>query len=178
MGATGIKQNPEHTEKVVQTRRERYGDRYMSDEGYTSREKHLKKWASENNPASRKIRCVELDITFNKMKDAADHFGYAYSSFCEALRSGNTFGGYTWEKLDPIINRSYKWKKRVVGNEKPIMCVETGEIFQSAKYLAPTIGVKPRTVSDIVLYNREHDGKHYKYINKGEFEYGSSVAKS
>lgn len=150
----------------------------MSDDGYTSRENFLKEWASKNNPASRKIRCVERDLVFDKMKDAADYFGYTYSTFCLALRSGNTFGGYTWEKIDPVVNRSYKWKKKIVNNEKPIMCVETGEVFRAAKYLAPVIGVRPRTVSDIVRYNREHDGKHYKYIDKGEIKYGNSASES
>lgn len=146
----------------------------MSEDGYESRIQYLKKWSDEYNPASRKIYCVELDMTFDKIKDAANYFGFPYSSFCAALRKGNTFGGYTWERLDDIVRRRYHYHKDGTPNMKPVRCIETGEIFQSAKDIAQILGVTPRSANDIVQYHKERNGKHYEYIDKGEYLNGTN----
>lgn len=173
-----MKKNPVIAARVAETRKERYGNKYMSEEGYRSRIKTLKKWSAESNPASQKIRCVELDLTFDRIKDAAKHFGFVYSTFCAAIRDGNKYGGYTWERSGSIVKRRYHYHKDGTPNMKPIVCVETGEIYQSAKDLAPVLKVKKRTISDIVRYNRCKNGFHYKYIDKGEIENGDRVEKS
>ena len=169
---------PETAQKTADIRKEKYGDKYMSDEGYQSRLEHLKTWSVDHNPASRKIVCVELGLEFDKIKDAADYFGYTYSTFCSALRKGDSFGGYTWIRNDDIVRRRYHYHKDGSPNMKPIMCIETGEVFQSVKDLAPILGVRHRTANEIVQHGRERHGKHYKYIDKGEYENATRIPES
>lgn len=59
------------------------------------------------------------------------------------------------------IDRTYCMKK--------VVCVETGQIFNSVKEAANFVGVAPTNLSQACLKNRRAKGKHFKYLeNSGE----------
>jgi len=89
------------------------------------------------------------------------------------LESHVTSGGYNlafggssragW-KEDPT-----KTKARIAKNFKPIVCIETGEIFPSIKEAAEKMGITPGFLTN-VLKGRKQTAKgcHFKFIGKME----------
>jgi len=85
-----------------------------------------------NNPESYKtrclkIRCIELDMEFNSIKEACEYLGLTYHeklriSYC-FKNNDYTVGGYHWELISGTVKNSYNGKK--------VMCIETKEIFNS-----------------------------------------------
>lgn len=175
----GLKRDHDVVMRTAKARKEMHGGHYMSEDGRLARKEFLEEWASTHNPASRQIRCVETGLSFDNIKAAAKHFGFTYSTFCKSLRSGNNvFGGYTWEINSPIVRRRYHYHKDGTKNMKPVLCIETGEMYQSVKDLVPILGLHQRTINDIVQFGKERGGKHYKYITKGEYLNGTDISKS
>jgi hypothetical protein len=96
----------------------------------------------EKNPNARKVRCVETGQVFNSAKAAAEWCGVEVNRACSM---GIRAGGYHWErvgeqspmvKIVPPRDRETGYAKR----RRPILCVDTGEVFECAREVCEVLG--------------------------------------
>lgn len=135
-----------------------------------------------NAQGQKPVICIELDKTFNSVKEAQEFIGVG--SVCGAIRSNSTCGGYHWcyvNDIDTISKLSYfKGKQPLNRSErqqnnkcsKKVLCVETGVIYKSLSDVR-------RKENLYICYslkdpNRTAGGYHWKYVEEGD---GSSNEK-
>ena len=126
----------------------------------------------------KQIICKETGEIFDSVKSAAEKFGISRAGISHSLNNKQTTaGGCHWEYLNEedkfseerrynlgCANRGRKQSpdqiaKRVAhikgkksknyNSYKPIVCVETGEIFQSVKIAGLTVGVHPIVIGNL-----------------------------
>jgi hypothetical protein len=87
--------------------------------------KQNEEWAkkSASNFAGKKVFCVELEITFNTMKEAAEFAKISSTSIGSACKYGTFAGGYHWRYIEEIGRT----------NKKRVICLETMVIYDSIK---------------------------------------------
>lgn len=144
---TGKKHTPEHCEKI--------------------RLSHIgQSWKpSTYEKRCRKIRCVETGEIFDSIKAAAEHYGLNLPNI-SAVLSGKkkTSGGFHWEYVDgqPPQPRSEEFHKKI---GKPVRCVETGVVYESASRAAKVFGVSNSAISNAANGLREKScGYHWKFV--------------
>lgn len=144
---SGRKHTPEHCEKI--------------------RLSHIGKgWKpSTYEKCCRKIRCVETGEIFGSIKAATEHYGLNLPNI-SAVLSGKkkTAGGFHWEYVDgqPPQQRPEKMRRKV---SKPIICVETGVIYESISKAAGIFGVSDSAIGNVVTGKHEKScGYHWEYF--------------
>lgn len=120
-----------------------------------------------NQYGAKKIVNVETGRIFNSIKLAATSVGKTRDVIWRALYGRiQTAGGYHWKFLDDYN------ENEIICDEKPhrksVMCIETGEIFESMKAAADSVGLKnPASISQI-FYGKAKSagGYHWKFFEK------------
>ncbi len=116
------------------------------------------------------VKCVELNINFESMTDAAKWAGVgvnAISSVCNG--KSLTAGGYHWISTDSRYPSNVK-KPIPKKNIQPIRCVETNAVFNSISEAAKNIGVLPSSVNVVLnKENRTSGGYHWISLDKSNF---------
>ena len=177
-GRKGCKVSPETSEKLSQANKKRWENGEL--------QKLIKK----------PIICIDTGEIFDSVKSAAVSVGVDPSAISAVLNGrGKTAGGYRWDYLNPnnkvseeiskkmskansgrkqsaeqIEKRTAHFKGKKYENYnsyKPVVCVETGEIFKSVKSAAESVGVRPSFLSD-VLHGRKKtaSGYHWKFAKE------------
>lgn len=54
-------------------------------------------YLGETNPNAKKVRCIELDITFDTLKEASEFVNRRYASIWDSIKRGGKCAGYHWE---------------------------------------------------------------------------------
>ena len=175
----GKKLSPETIAKRTAARLEKYG-------------KYTQNWsnggakrASENGMAKR-VRCIETGAEYPSAVDAAEATGFPYNHICENARGVRKSAcGTHWEYLDPPKPRKPRSEESKLKNSgadckcaKPVMCIETGEVFGAQRILAEYLGVRPPIVAKFLKKDGEFNGLHYKRIDKGDYLNGIGIQKS
>lgn len=120
--------------------------------------------ARDNNPDiyNRAIINITTGEQYNSIDEVCTLFGYNKSAIkdcCEGTK--DTTHNYNWRYLDD--------EKYEVSKSKYIICIETGEEYKNAKYLADKIGVTPAAVSKYMNGHLPHlKGLHYAYKEAGK----------
>lgn len=116
----------------------------------------------------RPFRCVETGAIFNTQIEAAAHFGLCRESVRDALkgtRGVNQAGGYTFRYLEgdnrPVLNKAEMLLRKVSAISKskggyPIICVETGETFETQGQAAKHLGIFQSGVSKFLRGEIKH----------------------
>ena len=96
-----------------------------------------------------------------------------HKEYMSQIMKGRVFSDETLEKmskarigkkLDPIFLESFRLSR---GNSKKVICIETGEIFNSASEAARSISGDPSSVSKCCLgKNNSHKGFKFKYFEE------------
>lgn len=139
-----------------------------------------------NNGNARRVLCIDTGIEYACAKDAADETGInPHHIWANARGARKDAGGMQWKYLDPPLRSSkmtetYRANKRGIknGRARPIMCIETGEIYGTGRELAAVLGLSKGSVSTLMGRGGTIKGLHYKFIDKGEEIYGTSVDES
>lgn len=102
------KNNPERRKKISDFAKTRVGDKNPFF-GKTLSKKHIKKLTKarikaitgSKNPSAVKIRCIELNKTFETCKEAAEYVNLKHSTTILKCAKGqrNKAGGFTWELI-------------------------------------------------------------------------------
>ena len=142
------------------------------------------------------IICIDTGEIFDSVNSAAAKVGVTRSCVSMALNGRmKTAGGYRWAYLNPDdkvsaetsknlgkANRGkkqsakqvekrvahWKGKKRENYNSyKPVVCVETGEIFKSVKIAAESVGITPCFLSKVLHgIKKTAGGYHWKFAKE------------
>lgn len=112
-----------------------------------------------------KVRCVETDVLYDSMADAARFLVNAYSvsqriaegGIRKAAREGGTCRGYHWSFVD---RETPPAKKR--GRYRPVRCRETGIVYPSVVAAAQSFGNGTKNYSSIRL-SAKSGGTAYGY---------------
>ena len=72
-----------------------------------------------------------------------------------------------------LVRRSVEkmeWNVSSTSCHKKVICVATGEIFNSVNELSQSIGVSRGNVYRNIIRGYAINGKYYRYINKSDYE--------
>ena len=111
------------------------------------------------------IICIETGKIFPTVKSASDEVKVAKQSI-SAVLSGRrmTAGGFHWKYLEENLNVAPK--KPSTGNSRPVICVETGEIFPTIKAAADSIKITTQAISGVLRGKGIlAGGFHWKYVD-------------
>lgn len=131
-----------------------------------------------NNPGSIKVVCVNTGEVFDTINDAAIKYNLCdrcISACCKGTR--NTTGNHpdtgermVWQYYDEWLvepkeyNKSIKRKK---SDERCVICVETGVIYDSVTEAANSVGLHRTTVGDVCRgKNNTAGGYRWAYYNE------------
>lgn len=92
----------------------------------------------------------------------------------DEIKSHNWVNNLEW--CDRIYNNNYgarneKASKSMIdsgANRKPVMCIETGHIYASARAVANNLGVDESAISQAVRRNGRCKGYHWRYIDESD----------
>lgn len=96
---------------------------------------HRKGKPAKNHPNKKRVLCVETGQIFESYKAASDFVGLKSSGVIRKVANGlfPSAGGFSWRLVDhnnQIIEPEKKIKK-AHPNQKAVLCIETGEVFNS-----------------------------------------------
>lgn len=128
--------------------------------------KHEVKVVEQKN--KRAVRCVETGQIFDSIKEAAAWAGVhptVIIRVCDKVKGKHTAGGFHWEYVEekapkiPNVGR----KKRAV------LCVETGEVFESLCAAAKWAGCRVSSIMRVCNGERKTcRGYHWRYVDEYE----------
>lgn len=117
--------------------------------------------ASQSKP----VMCLETGITYPSTGEAERQTGIGRSDIakCATGRSLQA-GGYKWGY---VIDGNPVFIERANRNQTRIMCLETGEVFESISACARSLGEdKPGTLQSTIKFGCKHRGKTYVKIDR------------
>lgn len=167
----GAYPNPRQGTGVLQTMQYRNNDSYKGN--------------MEKSPGSaRRIKCIDTGIEYDSVVNAALATGIPRNHiYANALGARTNAGGMQWEYVEPphrlnhIMSEKYRENKRGIknGRARSVMCLETGEIFDTCQDLALKLGVVKSKVSNFMHGSKKHLGLHYEYLDKGDKTNGACI---
>ena len=139
----------------------------------------------ESSPGStRRVKCVDTGVEYDSVVEAAFATGIPKNHiYSNALGARTNAGGMQWEYIEPphrttlVMSEAYRENKRGAknGRARPIVCLDTGEVFDTCMDLAKKLGVGKSFISNFMRRNKKHLGLHYEYLDKGEKANGTCV---
>ena len=105
----------------------------------------------------KQIICLETQKIFESAKDAAESLGVSETSIRNACRGeSHTSGGYHWAYID----------KTPTPKSKKVVCMETGQIFESAAEAERWLGVSEGSIGKVCrgVY-KTAKGYHWKFAD-------------
>lgn len=165
----GIKFSKELSEKLSRIRR-----------GHCS-EKQFANLRKSQEKAKKKVICLDTHEVFDSVKEAAKHVGVCpngISSVCkgEYFKSGGHhwayYNGQDQTEIENMLKEVIYKETHVVrnlenaikANSKPVICIETGEVFPSSKKASEHYGVNNSSINSILGNpNRKSCGLHWDY---------------
>ena len=134
------------------------------------------KYADDKNGVERRnkpVICVETNEIFPTIQAAADHTGESPTVISRVLKGKVISAGYHWRYADEdnqnfVVDREKRRDKRFGSNSHyiPIICIETGEVFESIKIAAEHFGISKQSIS-AMLNGRSNTagGFRFKYVD-------------
>lgn len=84
----------------------------------------------------RRTVCIETGEVFKTATEAAKAVGVSSGQICNSCKTGGLAGGLHWMRL------GHPPKTLLQDRRKKVLCVDTGEVFESAAKAAASIGVR------------------------------------
>lgn len=126
-------------------------------------------WKPPTSRKNKPVICVETNEIYENISTASKETGVSIAGISKcALREAITAGGLHWcyfEEYDedwvPVL------AKKVGGPTRPIICVETGELFESITECSLLTGISSQNLSqNCCMAHRVGKGKHYAYLDE------------
>lgn len=192
-GTLGVKLGEETRKKMSESRKgeknPRYGIKFPKElseklsqirHGRCS-EKQLANLRKMQEKAKKKVICLDTHEVFNSVAEAAKHVGVCSSGISNTCK-GEYFksGGYHWayyngqdeieieNMLKEVIYKEThvvrNFENAIKANSKPVICIETGEVFPSSKKASERYGVNNSSINNVLGNpNRKSCGFHWDY---------------
>lgn len=163
----GKKMPEEFREKIRGKNNGMYGKTH-SEEYRIWRSEHMSKiQLGKNNHTARKVYCIELDKTWDTVKEASTGLGINKDSISHNCRGVNkSAGGYHFKYVD---DKEIHVNRDVNGSLNPrarkVFCIELNRQWDTLKDCAEEIGVTPQMISKVCRGERKTANNfHFKYI--------------
>lgn len=93
------------------------------------------------------VVCVETEEVFDSISEASRQRGVSYQGIQQAVTRRTACRGLHYRRMDEFEG----WDKRE-GKEVPVLCVETGEVYESISEAAKAMGLNPGHISVAVSH--------------------------
>lgn len=129
----------------------------------------IQTWTPPKNRKEKAVICIETQKVYDSISKASLETGINITTISSCVcRKSITAGGYHWSYL---LEYSDDWKpiepKKAGGPTKIIICVETGEIYESITECSLITGISPQNLSQNCCKGRRTaKGKHYAYLDE------------
>ena len=110
------------------------------------------------------VVCVETGVMYESITEAAETLGLNTSSISHAIRRGNGLHGYHFKYADESRNRPIVTDKRY--KQVPVMCVETGRVYESLKSAAMANGTTVGNISSAINTGGRVCGLHFQIADE------------
>lgn len=114
----------------------------------------------------KRIRCFETGKVYASQAEAARSYKLSPAAISIAKKTGRAAGGVHWHDADktpdPETFAKRRSKKRGLA---PVVCCETGEVFESIRLAARSKGIRPATLTAAI--DGTAGGYHWKRTNVG-----------
>lgn len=107
IGRKGGFKDKKHSEETKKKMSEAHKGKPKSEETKKKMSKVKKdKYKGKNNPKAKKVYCIELNITFNTLKEASEKLNICRSSIGDCLHGRQkTAGGYHWKCIEELEDK-------------------------------------------------------------------------
>lgn len=117
------------------------------------------------------IRCVDTGEVFASLGDAGRAKGVSPQAISRAIRSGSRSAGFKWERVNEpapseaaaATARTEEGKPRRSAKSRAVMCIDTGEVFPSAKAAAVSAGVSAMAIYKSIRNGTKSGRKNWAY---------------
>lgn len=126
---------------------------------------HRQEGRKNNKTQSKPVMCKETGIVYPSCAEAQRQTGIGWTNIAKCA-NGKMIqaGGYKWGF---VIDGKPVFKERENHNVSKIMCIETGEVFETATECAKSLGEKSAAVLlSCINYGCKHKGKTYIRLTK------------
>lgn len=105
---------------------------------------HIRRLALQK---SKPVVCIETGIEYKSIQAAADSVGVLRTTISKAVRGvTETAGGYHWAYKG--FENKVAIKKRTYWNEKKVLCIDTGEIYNSVSEAGRVTGIHRKSIAN------------------------------
>lgn len=118
------------------------------------------------------VKCIETGKIYRTLAEAGKDTGCnpkTISSVCKKIRGYKSTGGYHWEFVE-VTSAEEQNRYGMVGNRKPVRCIETGEAFDSIRAAMREMnfssGVEAGIVNVCKGKRKTAGGYHWEYVNE------------
>ena len=115
----------------------------------------------------KRILCVETGEIFHSIVEAANKNGTTFKGISNVLHGrAITAGGFHWKYADENLNYAIRDENDRHDKRKPVLCVETGEVFQSMADAAKHFGIFASGIYEVLNGIKvTTGGYHWKYAD-------------
>lgn len=113
------------------------------------------------------VMCIETGEVFDSIANASEMCGINYSSLincCGKNGKAKTAGSYHWKYVNDKIN---ELKMEPNQQLRPVMCVETGEVFESTRLASITMNIECTSITSCCRGKYKTAGG-YHWVYEGE----------
>ena len=119
-------------------------------------------------PKKKSVRCVETGVVYESIAQAAKAFGVYSTTIGHVANSQNkkTACGFHWEFIDEQSHKPYKGNPQQKRG-KVVRCIETQQIFQTAKIAAEYTGISSSSISHALhSKTKTSGGFHWEFAEE------------
>lgn len=113
---------------------------------------------------SKPVVCVETGEVFESAASASRALGFQTNQVANNIFQGCTCRGFHFRYLEDYDPEEVFEKKPPAGS-KSVVCVETGEIFESSSAASRSLGLANSAVSNSIRKKTKCGGYHWAYID-------------
>ena len=115
-----------------------------------------------NKPKEKPVICIETKARYSSTMDVTRELGIPHSTLSGALKNHSKTHGLHFCYEDEFEN----WVPSINKNKKPIICVETNTIYESAREAERRTGIKYVNIFYSLKNGGLAGGFHWKYYDK------------
>lgn len=163
----GKKMNEAYCERLKGENNPMYGKTHTKEVKEKLSKRMQEVQLGENNHMSRKVYCIELNKTWNTVKECADELGLNKDAISHCCRGKQkTCGGMRFKYMD---NKNITINNNMYGENNPsarkVYCIELDRVWDTIKECANDIGVSHTAISKVCRgLSKTSKGMHFKYI--------------
>ena len=114
------------------------------------------------------VLCIETGVVYESIKKASAETGIKYGGIAKVCNGKQEVaGGYHWEFVDEELKN--KTSKFINKYNKPVVCIDTGIVYKSAKEIERKLGISHASISNVCNKKQKTaGGYHWEFVNSSD----------